>query len=107
MKATCRTVGSQTYFIISELDLAYYDLIRNLAFSRVEDGFARVFPTDSQHLDHIYHNFARCAEELILQKAGIHPAPWEQALLARSILQRNVQNYDRCDPDAEIGRAHV
>ncbi len=82
MKTLCRTVGSQTYFIISELDLAYYDLVRDLAFSRVEDGFAKVFPTDSPHLDHIYHNFARCAEELILQKAGIHPAPCEQALLA-------------------------
>ncbi len=82
MKATCRTVGSQTYFIISELDLAYYDLVRDLAFSRVEDGFAKVFPTDSPHLDHIYHNFARCAEELILQLASVHPAPWEQALLA-------------------------
>jgi len=82
MKATSRTVGSQTYFIISELDLAYYDLVRDLAFSRVEDGFAKVFPTDSPHLDHIYHNFARCAEELILQLASVHPAPWEQALLA-------------------------
>ena len=67
MKTLCRTVGSQTYFIISELDLAYYDLVRDLAFSQVEDGFAKVFPTDSPHLDHIYHNFARCAEELILQ----------------------------------------
>ena len=82
MKTLCRTVGSQTYFIISELDLAYYDLVRDLAFSRVEDGFAKVFPTDSPHLDHIYHNFARCAEELILQLASVHPAPWEQALLA-------------------------
>ncbi len=80
MKTLCRTVGSQTYFIISELDLAYYDLVRDLAFSRVEDGFAKVFPTDSPHLDHIYHHFARCTEELILQVASVHPAPWEQAL---------------------------
>ena len=82
MKTLCRTVGSQTYFIISQLDPAYYDLVRDLAFSQVEDGFAKVFPTDSPHLDRIYHNFERYAEELILQFAGIHPAPWEPALLA-------------------------
>lgn len=81
MKATCRTVGSQTYFIISELDPAYYEVAQDLMFSQVEDGFARAYPADSPHLDHIYHNFERYVEEMILQAAGVHPAPWQQALL--------------------------
>ena len=82
MKATCRTVGSQTCFIISKLDPAHFETVRDLAFKQVEDGFARLYPADSPHLDRICQNFERCVEELILQKAGIHPAPWEQALLA-------------------------
>ena len=82
MKATCRTVGSQTCFIISELDPAHYETVRDLAFKQVEDGFARVYPAASPHLDRICQNFERCAEELILQKAGVRPVPWEQALLA-------------------------
>ena len=82
MKTLRKTRGAQTYFIISELDPAYYHTMRDLAFSQVEDGYAKAFPTNSSHLDRCYQNFERCAEELILQAAHVHPAPWEQALLA-------------------------
>src|SRR5579859_1361335 len=82
MGTSCKTIDLQTYFIISELDPAYDDTVRDLAFSRVEDGFTKIFPADSLHLDSCCQNFERYAEELILQAACIHSAPWEKALLA-------------------------
>lgn len=91
MKTLYKTTGAHTYFIISELDPAYYDIARELEFSEVEDGYAKVFPANSPHLDRCYQNFARYAEELILQTARVHPAPWEQALLD---LLEKIENQD-------------
>lgn len=86
MKTSCRTVGQNTHFIVSELDPAYHQATRDLEFTEVEDGFARIYPNNSPHLEHSYHNFARYAEEMILQMAHVHTTPWEQALL--SLLQK-------------------
>src|SRR5258708_1359469 len=82
MKTLCRTEGMQTSFIISDLDPAYYNAVRELFFTPHEDGFAKTFPSNAQLLDIFYRHFARTAEEIVLQTARIHPAPWEQALLA-------------------------
>jgi hypothetical protein len=82
MKTLCRTEGEKTYFIITDVHTCYYDTLRSLNFIQVEDGFAKAFPAGSPHIDNNYQNFARYAEELILQAAGVHPVPWEQALLA-------------------------
>ena len=82
MRTIYRTAGSQIYFIISELDAAYHDAARDLAYNRVEDGFAKVYPANTPHLDRIYQNFEHYAEEMILQMARVHAVPWEQALLA-------------------------
>lgn len=82
MKTLRKSIGTQTYFIISELDPPYYDTVLALKFNQVEDGYAKVFPTASPHLDRCYQNFERYSEEMILQTARVHPAPWEQALLA-------------------------
>jgi hypothetical protein len=81
MKAMRRTEGSETHFIITELDPLYREAALELEFHQVADGFARTFPTNSPHLDRAYQNFARYAEALILQTARVQPAPWEQALL--------------------------
>jgi hypothetical protein len=86
MKTKYRTDGTRVYFILSDLDPVYHYAARQLEFSKVEDGFARIYPADSPHLDQIYQNFTRHAEEMILQMAGKHSAPWEKALLA--FLQR-------------------
>jgi len=86
MKTMYRTRGTLVYFILSDLDPAYHNAVRQLEFREVEDGFARVYPVGSAHLDRIYQNFTRYAEEMILQMAGIHSVPWEQALHA--FLQR-------------------
>jgi hypothetical protein len=82
MKTLCRTERGKSYFIITNVQAIYHDTLRKLNFIQVEDGLARAFPAESQHLEAIYQNFARHAEELILQAADVHPVPWEQALLA-------------------------
>ena len=86
MKTTRRTEGTQTYFIVTDVDPAHHEAVRKLEFREVDGGFARVYPANSLHLDRIYQIFARYAEEMILQMAGIRSVPWEQALLA--FLQR-------------------
>src|SRR5215831_7660557 len=82
MKTPSKTEGEKTYFIITEVHETYHDTIRKLNFIQRKDGFAKGFPAESQHLEPIYQNFAHHAEEMILQAAGVHPVPWEQALLA-------------------------
>jgi hypothetical protein len=81
MKTMCRTVGEKTYFIITGVDALYLDAIRGLRFEQVDEGFARAFPARSPYIDAIYQNFERHIEEVILQAAGFHPVPWQQALL--------------------------
>jgi hypothetical protein len=76
-----RTIGSKTYVIISELDADYHAAAQDLYYSQIEDGFAKVYPANTPHLDRIYQNFEHYAEEMILQMAGVHPVPWEQGLL--------------------------
>lgn len=91
MHTLCKTTGSQTSFIIADLDLAYHDAARALAFEETPDGFAKSYPAETPNLDHIYDNFARHAEELVLQKAGARPVPWEQAL---EIILHTIEGYD-------------
>lgn len=95
MKALCKTEGMQTSFIISDLDPIYNDAVRELFFTPHEDGFAKTFPATTPHLDVFYQHFAHTAEEIILQTARIHPAPWEQALLAfmHKVAQQDIQWY--------------
>ena len=80
MRTLCKTNGPQTSFIIADLDPAYHDAVRALAFDKTPIGFAKVYPAATPNLDRIYDNFARYAKELVLQKAGVIPIPWEQAL---------------------------
>lgn len=82
MKTTCKTIGDTTSFIIADLDAAYHDAARGLYYTQIEGGFAKSFPSHTPHLQRIYRNFERCAEEMILQAAGVRAVPWEQALLA-------------------------
>ena len=81
MRIIRRTIGSKTYVIISELDADYHAAAQDLYYSQIEDGFAKVYPANTPHLDRIYQNFEHYAEEMILQMAGVHPVPWEQGLL--------------------------
>lgn len=81
-KTKLRVKGSYSYFIITELDERFHDAAEALFYSRVEDGFAKEFPTNTPRLDNAYRNFEKHIEEAILQMAGVHPVPWEKSLLA-------------------------
>ncbi len=82
MKTICKTVDRHVSFIIVELDPAYHQAAFNLGFTPTDDGLERSFSAAAPHLERIYRNFERYAEEMIMQTAKVHPVPWEQALLA-------------------------
>ncbi len=82
MKTLRKTEGTTTSFILTEVDQAYYTAVKSLYYSPVAEGFAKTYPADTPHLDRIYQNFQQHAEEMVLQTARIHPAPWEQSLCA-------------------------
>ncbi len=82
MKTICKNVGTQTLFIISDLDSAYHAAAHDLYYSSVEEGFAKTYPSDTPYLDRIYRNFQQYAEEMILQTTRVRLVPWEKALLA-------------------------
>ena len=86
MKTMCKTEGTQTYFIVSDLDLVYHDGVRNFGFTLHGNDFVRAYPTTTPYLDVFYQHFSRTAEEMILQSVGVRPVPWDQSLQA--LLQR-------------------
>jgi len=86
MKTQLRREGAQTYFVVSDLDSVEAFGVQNLGFLPYTDGFAKAYPTTTPHLEVFYHHFARSIEEMILQRAGTRPVPWDRALQA--LLQR-------------------
>lgn len=86
MKTAYKTEGEQAYFIVYELDPLAYEGAQHLAFTPYEDGLARVYPSNTPYLDQFYQHFAHVGEEMILQRAGARPVPWDKALEA--LLQR-------------------
>ncbi len=86
MRTRRRSDGDHTFFVVTDLDDAYRGAAHRLNFASVEDGVARGFPSASPHLDRIYETFARRADDLFAQRAGVRPVPWEPAL--ESIIRR-------------------
>lgn len=82
MKTLRKTEGSTTSFILADVAPAYRDAVRGLYYTPVAEGFAKSYPADTPNLDRIYQNFEQHAQEMVLQAARIHPAPWDQALSA-------------------------
>lgn len=80
MHTLYRTVDGRTSFIIADVDPAYHQAVRDLAYSPVAEGFAKSYPADTPNLERIYHTFARFAEPMVLQAAGVMPVPWQAAL---------------------------
>jgi hypothetical protein len=76
------TDNRQTLFVLSAVDLAYHAAVRDRAFgpSPMDGDFARGFPTDTPHLDHIYRTFEHDVEAMVAQAARAQPVPWERAL---------------------------
>ncbi len=81
MKTICKTLDNEALFVVTELDPACHPGVCDLGFTATDDGFVRSFP-NSPHIEHIYRNWQRFGEEMIMQRAGLHGVPWEQALLA-------------------------
>jgi hypothetical protein len=82
VKTIRKTEGAETRFVIADVGPAYAKVLQELQYPACEEGFGRSFPTDTPHLDRIYVNFQRYAEEMLLQAARVHPVPWGQALAA-------------------------
>jgi len=82
LKTICQTEGATTSFVLTQVDETYHDALRDLYFVPIEGGFAKRYPADTPHLDRIYQNFARHAEEMVLQTAGVRPSRWDDALSA-------------------------
>jgi hypothetical protein len=80
MKTCCKSDGTTTSFIFQEVDPKYEEAIRNLYYLPSPDGYAKSFPADTPHLDHIYDRFARYAQEIVLQATQEHVADWQKCL---------------------------
>jgi hypothetical protein len=86
MKVTRRHAGSEVEFVLEDVDPRYRKAVGELAFRMSGGEFVRSFPADALHLETAWANFARHAEEMVLQAAGIEQVPWQDAL--RVFLQR-------------------
>ncbi|MGB8215529.1 MAG: hypothetical protein WCE68_18410 [Anaerolineales bacterium] len=82
MKTACKTEGSQTSFIVTDVEPAYLDAVRGLYYGPIAGGFGKTYPADTPHLEHIYRNFEQSAQEMVLQAARVHPVEWDKALSA-------------------------
>ncbi len=82
MRTLFRRDGEHACFVVADLEAAYHEGARGLAFEQVGGEFVRRFPADSPHIEQIYDTFVRHAKEMIAQKAGVRPAPWDAALEA-------------------------
>ena len=82
MKTQFRSEGDKVAFIICDLDTVYHETARHLFYTKTEHGFAKFYPANTPHIEKIYQNFERYAEEMILQIARVHPVPWEKSLSA-------------------------
>jgi hypothetical protein len=86
-----RTIQDEPWFVILELEEAYYDTARALGYHDVDGGFGSPCPKDSPHVRRAFTNFERCARPMILQAAGTQTVPWERTLVA--LLRRFVGHH--------------
>lgn len=82
MKTLCKIEGKNTAFIFTDVEPEYHDVLRSLYYNPVKEGFAKIYPSNTPNLDHIFLNFERYAQEMVLQTARIHPAEWGKSLSA-------------------------
>jgi hypothetical protein len=80
MKVALKILDSDALFIITDLDPLYYPAMHQLYFQPIEDGFAKNFPANTPHLERIFSNFERYAEEMVRQTADNSLICWEKSL---------------------------
>jgi hypothetical protein len=67
-------------FVVRTSEPRYVEALQTLVFTRADDEFIRVFPSDAGDLDAIHQRFAARLEELLEQTTGRLATPWQQAL---------------------------
>lgn len=82
MKTLWESDGNTTSFILADVEPDFEAAVRHLYYQPMERGFAKSYPADTPHLDHIFANFERYAPQMVLQAAEKQPIHWEQALEA-------------------------
>jgi hypothetical protein len=80
MNTRCVAQGSDTHFIMVDVDPVYHDAVRALVYQPMEGGFGKTYPTNTPGLDTIYDNFRRDAETMVLQAADASSIPWREGL---------------------------
>jgi hypothetical protein len=67
-------------FVVRTREPRYVEALQALVFTRADDEFIRVFPSDARDLDAIHQRFAARLEEMLEQTTGRLAAPWQEAL---------------------------
>jgi hypothetical protein len=81
MHVTLEVQDINAKYIITDLDPIYYEAAGKIGFTQGDEGLVRTFSASSPYLDLAYHNFKQYGETIILQKAGVIPSPWQEALI--------------------------
>jgi hypothetical protein len=82
LKVDRRNDGPDVVFLLREVEPALEAAVRELAFRPMAGGFGQVYPEGHPEIDRIFANFRRSVDDLVRQKAGLRPVPWQEALLA-------------------------
>ena len=79
MRLIQRPVDDHIHFIIVDAPAKYHDAIRGLAFGESTEGFVKVLPKQTPHLDSAFARFAEYLDTIIKQVTHELPVPWEKA----------------------------
>ena len=71
-----------TAFVVTDVDPPLAQAVLDLGYQREEGEYVRSFRAPASPVARAFANFERNAEEIVLQKAGVRPVPWDQALEA-------------------------
>jgi hypothetical protein len=81
MHVTLEVQDITAKYIVIDLDPIYYEAAGKIGFTQEDEGLVHTFSASSPYLELAYHNFKQYGEAIILQKAGVILAPWQEALM--------------------------
>lgn len=82
MNISFREDGNEVAFVVADYLPAHTTALEASYYSFEEGSYVKRFSKDSHNLEDAKGAFARHAEEMFSQIAGLRPVPWEDALLA-------------------------
>jgi hypothetical protein len=71
---------SGAQYVVVDVPSIYHEALEQLGFSRRDSGFNRSFPPHIVGIESAHANFAQHLRKIVLQTAGLTPAPWHEAL---------------------------